>query len=213
MLEFASLIIKTIRPFERFSATLPFMRAQILRVFYPLLMKGLSKGEKGTVLKAPAHAHPNRLAEDVLPNLGLKLSNTDLQKKKLLIVNTASLCGFSHQYEALQALQEKHSKNLLILAFPSNEFKNQEPRSDAEINAYCSVNYGITFPIAPKTQVLPGENQHPLYRWLCSAEVNGWNSQAPHWNFSKYLLDEDHRLLAYFGPAVSPLDNRLTNLI
>ena len=189
------------------------MRTQILRVFYPMLMKGLSKGEKGTMLNAPAQAHLNRLTEEVLSNLGIKQAYSDLLGKKLLIVNTASLCGFSRQYEELQTLQEHYAENLMILAFPSNEFKNQEPLSDAKINAYCSITYGITFPIAPKTKVLPGENQHPLYRWLCSIEANGWNTQAPHWNFSKYLLDEEQRLMAYFGPAVSPLDSRLTKLI
>ncbi|MFN5318983.1 MAG: glutathione peroxidase [Bacteroidia bacterium] len=189
------------------------MRTQILRVFYPLLMKGLSKSEKGTVLYAPNQALRNRLTEQILSNLGIKQSYDELVGKNLLIVNTASLCGFSRQYEELQTLQEQYTENLMILAFPSNEFKNQEPLSDVEIKSYCSKNYGITFPIAPKTQVLPSENQHPLYHWLCSSEANGWNTQAPHWNFSKYLLDEEHRLMAYFGPAVSPLDSRLKKLL
>jgi glutathione peroxidase len=189
------------------------MRTQILRVFYPLLMKGLSRGDKGTIIEAPAHAQRYRLPDEVLHALGIVHSNIELLNKKLLVVNTASLCGFSRQYEELQTLQEQYEENLLILAFPSNEFKNQEPLSDAEINSYCAVNYNVTFPIAPKTHVLPGENQHPLYRWLCSIEANGWNTQAPHWNFGKYLLDEEHRLMAYFGPAVSPIDSRLTNLL
>jgi glutathione peroxidase len=189
------------------------MRTQILRAFYPLLMKGLSRGEKGTVHYAPAHKQQHRLPIDIVSNLGLKVPLQELLDKNLLIVNTASLCGFSRQYEELQKLQYKYLGNLLILAFPSNEFKNQEPGSDAEIQNYCSINYDISFPLAAKTVVLPTENQHPLYRWLCSPDANGWNSQAPHWNFSKYLLNEQHQLLAYFGPAVSPLDRRLTKLL
>jgi glutathione peroxidase len=189
------------------------MRTQILRVLYPLLMKGLSKGEKGSVYYAPAHKELMRLPDTILSHLGIKEPLNDLLGKKLLIVNTASLCGFTRQFEELQNLQEKYRDRLLILAFPSNEFKNQEPGSDTDIQKYCSINYGVTFPIAAKTVVLPNEHQHPLYRWLCSPDANGWNSQAPHWNFSKYLLNEQHQLLAYFGPAVSPLDGRLTKLL
>ncbi len=124
--------------------------------------------------------------------------------KYTLLVNTASDCGFTGQYAQLQDLADKHSDRLLVLAVPANDFKQQESGSDADIAQFCSRNYGVSFPIAQKTSVVKGSTQHPIYNWLTHKSANGWNDRSPDWNFSKYLLSPEGKLLAYFGPGVEP---------
>jgi glutathione peroxidase len=104
----------------------------------------------------------------------------------------------------LQQLADDFRDTLLIIGVPANEFKKQEPGSDVEIAQFCVRNYGVTFPIAHKTSVIKGATQHPIYNWLTHVHANGWNAQAPDWNFSKYLLSPEGKLLAYYGPAVEP---------
>ena len=136
-----------------------------------------------------------------------------LSGKKVLLVNTASDCGYTAQYAELQQLYERNAGKLVILGFPSNEFKEQEKGSESSINSFCQVNYGVTFPMMQKVSVLPGAQQHPVYQWLTTAAQNGWNNQAPSWNFSKYLVNEKGQLILYADPSVSPLDARLQALI
>ena len=137
---------------------------------------------------------------------GKAFSFSELQGKKIMVVNTASDCGFTGQYADLQKLYEKEKDRLEIIAFPSNEFKGQEPGSNEEIAAFCSKNFGVQFPLMEKTGVRRGAEQHPVYQWLTDSEKNGWNSREPEWNFSKYIIDENGTLTHYFGAAVSPLD-------
>ena len=92
----------------------------------------------------------------------------------------------------------------MILGFPANDFKGQEPGSNQDIAAFCKANYGVTFPLSEKASVLKGPGQHPVYKWLTEPSQNGWNNQEPSWNFSKYLVDEKGKLVNYFGPSVSP---------
>ena len=133
--------------------------------------------------------------------------------KKLLVVNTASDCGYTGQFAGLQELYEKHKNSLLILGFPANDFKEQEGGDDKQINEFCQVNYGVTFPILKKSRVVKGKDQNPVFRWLSDPNKNGWNDQEPVWNFSKYLIDENGKLLGYFGPAISPLDPEIVKRI
>jgi glutathione peroxidase len=92
----------------------------------------------------------------------------------------------------------------LVVGFPANDFKEQEKGSDQEIAEFCKVNFGVKFPLAAKSSVVKGATQNNLFRWLSDSSMNGWNDRAPVWNFSKYLVDEDGRLIGYFEPSVDP---------
>lgn len=133
--------------------------------------------------------------------------------KRLLVVNVASKCGNTPQYEDLQALHKKHGDQVVVLGFPSNDFGRQEPGSPEEIAAFCQANYGVTFPIFAKTPVKKGEGQHPLYQWLTDPAANGWNDKAPTWNFSKYVIDEDGRLKKVLGPRVKPMSDEVVTAL
>jgi len=132
--------------------------------------------------------------------------------KKVLIVNTASECGYTPQYKELAELYEKYGDKLVILGFPANNFGSQEPGSNEEIEKFCRENYSVTFPMFEKISVL-GDNMHPVYKWLTSKDLNGWNDQQPKWNFNKYLIDEDGNLLKYFSSAVKPMDKEIVDML
>jgi glutathione peroxidase len=146
-------------------------------------------------------------------NSGTTFSFEQLKGKKVLLVNTASDCGYTGQYEELQQLHQRFQNKLVILGFPANDFKEQEKGSDAEIAEFCKINYGVTFPLMKKSTVVKGAAQNPVFRWLSDASQNGWNNQAPKWNFSKYLVDENGVLTNYFDPGVSPLSKEVTDTI
>lgn len=123
--------------------------------------------------------------------------------KVMLIVNTASECGFTPQFEGLQALYEKYKdQGFVILGFPCNQFGSQEPGSGAEANQNCKINYGVTFPIHEKVDV-KGENQHPLFRYLTDA-AKGMLSEKIKWNFTKFLVDRDGNVVSRFSPQKKP---------
>lgn len=123
--------------------------------------------------------------------------------KVMLIVNTASECGFTPQFEGLQAMYEKYKdQGFVILGFPCNQFGGQEPGSGAEANQNCKINYGVTFPIHEKVDV-KGENQHPLFRYLTDA-AKGMLSEKIKWNFTKFLVDRDGNVVSRFSPQKKP---------
>ncbi len=132
--------------------------------------------------------------------------------KKVLLVNVASKCGYTPQYEDLQALHDMHGDRVAILGFPANNFGGQEPGSNEEIAQFCSKNYGVTFPMFSKISV-KGDDTHPLYQWLSKKEKNGFTDQAPTWNFCKYLVDEDGKLIGFYPSSVNPFDEVLLNKI
>ncbi len=134
-----------------------------------------------------------------------------LKGKKVLIVNQASYCGYTKQYDGLQKLSEQYKDKLVVLGFPSNSFF-QEPKENEEIGAFCKKNYGVTFTVFEKIDV-KGTEQHPLYKWLSTKDMNGWNDKSPSWNFNKYLVDENGKLLKYFGSGTEPLSKEITDLI
>jgi glutathione peroxidase len=187
-------------------------RQKALSAVYPVLMK-LTRwlGKNAKVVKSPQPTPPPKPVYDlsVTLNNGTPLPLSSLQGKKILLVNTASNCGYTAQYAELQQLQKAHEKELVVIGFPANDFKEQEKGGDEAIAQFCQVNFGVTFPLAKKSSVLPGGNQHPLYRWLTNPAQNGWNSQPPSWNFSKYLLNEKGELTHYFDPSVSPLGSEV----
>jgi len=145
-------------------------------------------------------------AEDIN---GEVISMSSFKGKKVLVVNVASQCGYTPQYEGLQTLYETYSDSLVVLGFPSNDFMWQEPGSNSEIKTFCQRTYGVTFPMFSKIHV-KGRKQHPIYDWLSDSELNGWNDENPSWNFNKYLLDEKGNLIEWFGANLEPLDTMIT---
>lgn len=141
---------------------------------------------------------------------GKEISLSSLKGKKLLIVNTASFCGFTSQYSDLQKLYENYSgKDLVILAFPCNDFGKQEPGTEAEIKSFCDKKFGLSFEIMEKIHV-KGPYIHPLYSWLTSKTSNGVMSSKVMWNFQKYLVDEQGHLVDVLPPWKNPLSGRIT---
>lgn len=130
------------------------------------------------------------------------------QGKKMLVVNVASECGFTPQYQQLQELYEAFHDKLTIIGFPSNDFGGQEPGTEAEILDFCRRRYGVTFPLTAKVNI-KGPSPHPVYHWLQHQSENGVLSDRVKWNFHKYLLDEEGRLMAAYSSGVSPFDERI----
>lgn len=132
--------------------------------------------------------------------------------KKILIVNTASACGYTKQYAGLQKLYEAYKDKLVIVGFPCNQFGGQEPGSAEEIETFCKKNYGVTFPMAAKIDV-KGANAAPIYKWLCNKDQNGVLDATIKWNFNKFLLNEKGELLAYFPSNVTPDSEEITKYL
>jgi glutathione peroxidase len=176
-------------------------RQRLLKKLYPLIMRLSKASAKGRILKNKKKASP------AVPFYQLKTTSISgqeldfgqLKDKKVLLVNTASACGYTGQYEELQQLHQQLSDELVIIGFPANDFKEQEKSNDSDIARFCQLNFGVSFPLSKKSSVVKGKEQHPVYQWLTQAGQNGWNSHQPDWNFSKYLINEKG------GPAVSPL--------
>jgi glutathione peroxidase len=146
---------------------------------------------------------------------GLDGSTIDFSKfrgKKVLIVNTASECGYTPQYADLQKLYEAHKSNLVIVGFPANNFGGQEPGSNTEIKEFCTKNYGVTFPMAGKVSV-KGDDIHPIFKWLTSKSENGEMDAEIKWNFTKFLLDEKGKLIAVFPSKVNPNSEEITKYL
>ena len=125
--------------------------------------------------------------------------------KKVLIVNVASACGYTPQYVQLQELHETHGERIVVVGFPCNDFGGQEPGEAVQIREFCSLRYGVTFPLSEKISIL-GSNPHPIYRWLTEKSQNGLSDSRVSWNFQKYFFDEQGQLLGVFPPSCSVFD-------
>lgn len=144
---------------------------------------------------------------------GNEFNLLSLKGKKVLIVNTASKCGLTPQYEDLQKLYKMYGGDKFeIIGFPANNFRDQEPGSNLEIKEFCSSEYSVTFPMMAKISV-KGDDIHPLYNWLTSEELNGKMDSNVRWNFQKYLIDEDGKLVDVVYPRTNPLDDKIVNWI
>ena len=138
---------------------------------------------------------------------------SQLKGKKVLVVNTASKCGYTPQYEGLQELYEKYgADDFMIIGFPANNFLKQEPGSNEEIASFCSINYGVTFPMMSKISV-KGNAQDPLYKWLTSKSDNGLEDSKVSWNFQKYMIDEEGQLVGHLSPKTKPDNEELVSWI
>lgn len=190
-------------------------RQQILKWIYPLFIR--FKKIKGEIRKLeqvnPIPPAVSFYTLSALLNDGKELSFENLKGKNVLIVNTASDCGYTHQYSELQELYQKNKETLLIIGFPSNDFKEQEKGTDEDIAQFCKINYGVTFPLAKKSSVVPGHDQNPVFQWLSDKNKNGWTNKKPSWNFSKYLVNEEGVLTNYFDPSISPTSKEVVDAV
>lgn len=191
-------------------------RQRFLKAVYPaLIFVGKITGIKSKVLSNTQTVHPMQSFYDLTVELnnGQQLKMDSTRGKKVLLVNTASDCGYTPQYDDLQKLSEQYKDKLLIIGFPANDFGEQEQGNDKEIAQFCRVNFGVTFPLAKKTTVIKADGQHEVFKWLTDKNKNGWNTEPPTWNFSKYLVNEEGVLTDYFEPAVSPTSKQVIKAI
>ena len=142
-------------------------------------------------------------------NDGSRLPLKNLKGKKMILVNTASDCGYTGQYIELQKFYKQHKENTVVIGFPANDFKQQERSSNEQIEDFCTHNFGVSFPLAAKSVVIRSPKQNEVFQWLTDKNKNGWNDKQPSWNFSKYIVDEQGTLTAYFDPAISPLSEEV----
>lgn len=140
---------------------------------------------------------------------GEVLNFSNFKGKKILFVNVASKCGFTPQYKGLQELYDKNKDKLVIIGVPCNQFGSQESGTSSEIQEFCKINYGVTFPITEKIEV-KGEKQHPLYQFLTKKENNGKKNSSVKWNFQKYLVDENGILIDYWYSMTKPQSKKIT---
>jgi len=183
-------------------------KQKLLRKLYPVIRNMGKKGKNGTILINNQNIAPLTPFYDlaVTLNNGEMIRFSEFRGKKVLLVNTASGCGYTGQYAELQSLHEQMGDKLVIIAFPANDFAGQEKSNDQEIAQFCQVNYGVTFSVAKKGVVIKIPEQQPVYNWLTDKNSNGWNDHEPDWNFGKYLISGEGMLTHYFGPSVSPME-------
>jgi glutathione peroxidase len=143
---------------------------------------------------------------------GSEIDFSKFKGKKILIVNTASQCGYTSQYEGLEKLYQQYKSKLVIVGFPANNFGGQEPGSNEEIAGFCKKNYGVSFPMAAKISV-KGDDAAPIYKWLCNKTQNGVLDAVVKWNFNKFLLNENGEIIAKFDSGVEPSSEKITSVL
>ncbi len=180
------------------------------------LMTGCFFGKSKTVdAQTAKESNPNESIYNIkIMQLDEKtaLDLSQYKGKKILFVNTASECGFTPQYEDLQKLQDKYPEKLVVIGSPCNQFGGQEPGNSDQIATFCKKNFGVTFMLTQKLDV-KGTNQHPLFQWLTSKSKNGVLDSEVKWNFNKFLVDENGKLVAYFASTTGPMSSDITKLI
>lgn len=143
---------------------------------------------------------------------GKPIQLSDYKDKYLFFVNVASKCGFTPQYKELEKLHQDYKEKLVVIGVPCNQFGSQEPGTSSEIEEFCQVNYGVSFLITEKVNV-KGAAQHPLYQWLTSKDLNGKKNSSVKWNFQKYLVNPEGKLIDYYLSITKPLSNKITKQI
>lgn len=139
---------------------------------------------------------------------GKPINLKDFEGKHILFVNVASKCGFTPQYKGLEELHQNYKDKLVVIGIPCNQFGSQEPGSSEEIQEFCEVNYGVSFLITEKIDV-KGQNQHPLYSWLTNKDFNSKKSSSVKWNFQKYLVDNNGKLIDYYFSITKPTSSKI----
>ena len=189
-------------------------RQKVLKAAYPVIM-WFSKltGKNAKELSSDKQPLVSFYTLKGTLNDGTVLDFATLKGKKVVLVNTASECGYTDQYETLQKLSEQYKDKLVVLGFPANDFKEQEKGTDEQIAAFCKKNYGVTFPLMQKSIVVKSPQQNSVYQWLTEEGKNGWNNKVPSWNFTKYIVNEQGVLTNYFGPSISPTSSEMLKAI
>lgn len=190
-------------------------RQKVLKAMYPIMMwftktAGINNNSLSNKESMPVVSLYSLHAQ--LTD-GTPVSFDQFKGKKILLVNTASDCGYTGQYKALEELSHIYKEKLVVIGFPANDFKEQESGTDENIAAFCKLNYGVSFTIMKKSSVLKGPDQNEIFQWLSSKEKNGWNERAPNWNFCKYLVNEQGTLIHYFESSVEPLSEEVKKAI
>ncbi|MEO5683395.1 MAG: glutathione peroxidase [Chitinophagaceae bacterium] len=190
-------------------------RQKLLKAVYPVLTWINKLTNKNMEAFAPPGIVPpvSFYTLKAVLNDGSTLDMTSLKGKKILLVNTASDCGYTGQYDQLQQLYSQYNTSLVVIGFPANDFKEQEKGTDSDIAAFCKKNYGVTFPLVQKSTVIKSTDQNAIFQWLSDPAKNGWNSNAPSWNFCKYLVNEEGALTAFFSSGIDPMGEEMTKAI
>ncbi len=185
-------------------------KQQFLKIVYPIFafFTKTFKINKGIFASDKPAPQSFYLLNSILNN-GDEFDFSQLKNKKVLIVNTASDCGYTAQYEDLEKLYNFKKGKLVILAFPANDFQKQESKDDHTIAEFCKRNYGISFPLMKKSKVVIHSTQNKVYDWLTDKDKNGWNSNDPSWNFCKYLVNEKGNLTHFFESSESPMGKNI----
>ena len=183
-------------------------RQSILKSIYPMIMWSTHSNGKKQSLENKNGATPAMSFYDLTMTAidGTPFNFSNLKGKKIMIVNTASDCGYTGQYEALEKLQQQYKEQLVVIGFPANDFKEQEKSDNQNIAAFCKKNYGVSFPLMEKSIVIKKNHQNLVHKWLSNMSLNGWCNQEPAWNFCKYLINEQGVLVNYFPMTIDPLD-------
>ncbi len=187
-------------------------RQSILKAMYPVIMlPGKIFGAQKSIKTNTDNKLPlvDFFAQKITLNNGTEIVLNQFKGKKILLVNTASDCGFTGQYAELEKLHQQYLNDLIIIGFPANDFKGQEKKGDSAIAEFCKINYGVSFFLAKKSVVIKGAEQNQIFNWLSNNAKNGWCSQAPVWNFCKYLVNENGVLIHFFPQTISPLDTQV----
>ncbi len=172
------------------------------------LIGGLFADKSETASRPATHEAAKQTLYDFKVKSLVGGKTVDLSKykgKKVVILNVASKCGYTKQYADWEKFNKEHGDKVVVLGFPANNFGGQEPGTSEEIATFCSATYGVTFPMFEKVSVL-GEDQAPIYKWLSTKELNGWNDKVPTWNFCKYVVNENGELTNFFASKVLPTD-------
>jgi len=175
-------------------------RQKILKAVYPAMMWFTKLVGRHATAKFNSSVNPivSVYTIPAVLNDGKQLDLNEFKGKKILMVNTASDCGYTDQYESLEKLYQQYKETLVVLGFPANDFK---------------LNYGVSFPLMKKSKVVKGTDQNELFQWLTHKNKNGWNDKAPSWNFCKYLVDENGKLIGFFAPAIDPMSSEVLKAI
>ena len=189
-------------------------RQKILKAVYPAFMWwGKITGKNRKELSGNKQPPVSFYSLKATLNNGAEFDFTGLKGKKVMLVNTASDCGYTNKYADLQQLADEFKDKLVVIGFPANDFKEQEKGNDKEIAQFCKLNYGISFPLMKKSIVIRSPQQNPVFQWLTDSAKNGWNNNLPAWNFTKYIVNEEGVLVNYFGSSISPLSKDVVNAI
>lgn len=182
-------------------------RQKFLKAVYPVWMWFAGKKDLNTKNLSNQKAVP-AVSFYSLRDTAIDGTAFDFEKlkgKKVMLVNTASDCGYTGQYDDLQKLSELYKDKLIVIGFPANDFKEQEKGTDEEIATFCKRNFGVSFPLMKKSSVIKGAGQSKVFQWLTDPAQNGWNNEQPSWNFCKFIVDEEGRLTHFFGSTIEPL--------